>query len=111
MAQASTVLRSYDEEVLREWVENDRRRKDLEKEARQLKEQNDLVAKDLLAALQAAGKAEITRGAFRAQIIDGRAYPSWKEEFIRRNGADEAAKIAAAQVAPKKVEIVEIGGS
>lgn len=88
MATAATLLRAFDAATLQEWYERDQRRKDLEREARQLAAENAVMAKDLQAALIAAGRTEIARGEYRAGLVDGRATVAWKEEFIRVAGAE-----------------------
>lgn len=102
---AASALRAFDEQALREFVERDERRKGLEREARQLAAENDLVKKDLLAALKDAGKTEISRGDFAASIKTSAGTVSWKEAFLRVAGADEADKLAKAAVPRESVEI------
>ena len=105
MPTPQTILKPFTEQALREWVERDERRKDLEREARQLDAENKLVAADLLAVLKAAGQAKITRGEFTAEQDKAKGSVSWKDAFIRAQGADAAIKLAAA--APEK-DVVKI---
>lgn len=108
MAAASARLKPFDEAALREWCERDAHRLDLEREARQLKAENDLVAKDLLEALKAAEKIKLVRGRFEAEIETKRGTVSWKEEFLRVAGAAAATKLVEAAPEKESVKIREV---
>ena len=104
-----TTLRNIDAETLRAWHERDQRRKDLERQARQLKVENDQVAGEIKAALEEEDKSEVRRGDFRARLVPGRPTVPWKEEFIRALGADAAAEVLAAAPVPLQLTIAPVG--
>lgn len=96
-------------ETLERWHELDSRRKELEREARQLVAERDLLSTDLQASLEAMGKDQCTRGAYRVSLVEGRAVVAWKDEFVRRLGAELAAKLAQEAVpGPKRIQVEEI---
>ena len=101
-------IRSITEQQLRDWVERDQRRADLERQARQLKKENDLILESIEQTLDAAGKAELVRGAFRAAFEAGRGSVSWKDEFVRRHGAEEAQALIDAAEPTRKLRIVAV---
>lgn len=105
---SQAALKPFTEEALREWVERDNRRRDLEREARQIKAENDLVAKDLLTALKAAGKSELSRGPYVAEIETSRGTVSWKEEFLRVAGSAAATELANAAPTKEAVKIRQV---
>lgn len=81
-------------ETLSRYWDLDERRRQLEREARQLKQELDILEAEISAALRAAGKTQLRRGQYLAMLVDYRAAPRWKEEFIRLAGADKAVEIA-----------------
>jgi len=89
------LLKRFTEDDFRQWVERDEHRRDLEREARQLKAENDLVAQDLFAGLEANEKTELVRGEFVGFITERKDAVSWKNEFLRIEGAAAAAKLQA----------------
>ena len=95
----------------REWFEKDQRRKELESEARQIDAECDIHHKDLLVAMEEAGRVEITRGPYRASVVDGSASVSWKAEFLRVAGGEAATELtkAAKEHPPKKINLCKIG--
>jgi len=103
------ALKQFDEAALKEWVERDERRLELEREARQLDQENKLTAQDLLRALKEAGKTKVARGLFEAEIENKRSQVSWKDVFLRIVGAEAASKIAANAPMKESVKIRRVG--
>lgn len=99
------ALKPFTEQALREWVERDERRRDLEREARQLAAENELIAKDLHAALKAAGKTDLQRGGFGAEIEVTRGTVPWRDEFLRVAGSAAAKELADAAPSKERVKI------
>lgn len=101
-------LKAFTEETFREWVERDERRKDLEREARQLKTENDLITDDLFQSLKAADKTTVVRGKYRGELTKRSGTVSWKQEFIRSAGAVKADALAKAAPPVEGASIVRV---
>ena len=106
-AAAKRSLRAFTEDALREWLERDGRRKDLEREARQLAAENKLVADDLLAAMKEAGKNQLRRGPILATIDTSHGSVSWKDAFVRVAGAEAATELQAQAPTRESISIRE----
>lgn len=101
-------LRQYTEADFRAWLDRDARRKELQREARQLQAENDVVAEDLLALFRADGKSSCRRGNCVAEIEVKPGTVSWKDEFLRAVGSEAATAIAAAVPSRESVKIREV---
>lgn len=101
-------LRAFTEDQFREWVERDRRRKELKRESDQLDATNKILAGDVAKALAAAGKTEVRRGEFRATFVDGPRQPAWKDEFLRIVGEEAAATVVAATEPSRRISIAKV---
>lgn len=99
-------LKIYTEDTLRGLFERDKERKKLERDARQLEAQNAPILKELEKALRAEGRSGLLRGIFRALFIDGRASVSWKDEFIKLQGAVAAQQLMDAALPKPKLTVV-----
>lgn len=102
---SALTLRSLTEDQLREWQVRDTRRLELDRESRTLKAANDLFEDQVEAALKAAGRQKVCRGEFTAQLVDGKASVSWKDQFIKLAGTDAVAPILAAAPVPLRLQI------
>lgn len=99
-------------EQLQRWLELDQERKDLERKARLLARDQELISLALDAALQAAGVDKAKRGDAEVHYVDGRINVSWKDEFLKLAGPEKAAAVqaaAASQPPPKKIQVVRLG--
>lgn len=99
--------RKITEEKLTRWYVLNKERLDLEREARQLDKERELLSTEFKAALEADGKASVSRGRFRVSLVDGRPSVAWKDELVRIAGADKAAELVAAAPVPKRVQVEE----
>lgn len=88
-----TAIRNITEEQLARWFDLNARRATLEKEARTLKSEMDKISAEVMAALEAAGRTEMSRGNYAAEVRPGPAFVAWKEEFLKVAGAEAAAQV------------------
>jgi len=99
-------IRDFTEEKLKGVFERDQRRRLIEREARQLQQENDLVLKDLDAVLQEKGYSSLMRGLYRAVYIEGRATVSWKDQFILHVGSGIAQQLIDEAVPSRRLTVV-----
>ena len=90
---------------LDQYAADNAEQKKLASQARALKKRCDAIEKKVAAQLAANGKTSATRLGYGLALVDGRPYVSWKDEFIRVEGEDEADRIWAAAEPGKKVVI------
>lgn len=82
------------------------RKKKLESEARSLETEINQLSDLTMSWLEEIGKNAATIHGYRVTIEEGRAYVSWKDEFVRLAGADNAASIAAAAPRPPRLSVL-----
>ncbi|MEL6897743.1 MAG: hypothetical protein AAFP90_16710 [Planctomycetota bacterium] len=81
-------------------------RKRLERQARSLKTESDIIMEEARTALKESGKQQIKRSGFVVHYVPGRATVRWKDAFIARCGSAAAEEVQAAASAPQAVAIV-----
>ena len=92
-------------ELLAERVKSHREASDLERRARSLRKRVEQIDAIASAELKASGKAAIRRAGYTLSWVDGRASVSWKDEFIRVAGPDEADRLAAEAKPGQRLQI------
>jgi len=93
---------------IEEFLELDKRRKELEREARQLKARQDRIEADLLVFTRAKSKkpgSAVTRSGFTLSIFEGRPYVNWKNEFVDVAGNDKAELLIKAAKGREKIQV------
>lgn len=95
-------------QTLARYWELDERRRELEREARQLKQELELLENDIVAAVRASGKNQLRRGNYLAVLLDYRSQPRWKEEFIRVAGAEAAVHIALNAPVVQRLQVTNL---
>ena len=94
---------------LERWFELNKKRQELEREARALEKEKDLLSVEFEADLIAADKDSLVRGKYRVALIDGRPTVAWKDEFVRGLGAEAANLLVQSAPVKKRVVVVAIG--
>lgn len=97
----SPSLRSITPEMLARYVELEDMRKPLARQVALYDKEQELIEKQIKAALAAEGRTEVSRGDFAAELRDGPAYVAWKEHFLRVAGIEAAADVQK-QASPSK---------
>lgn len=93
--------------MIQEYLELEEERKRLDRDARALAKKASAIAAKLLTFVKVHGGKErsVVRSGYRLAIDLAPGYPSWKQEFVRVAGLDEANRISAEQ--PKR-EVLSI---
>lgn len=87
------------------WMELNTRRLELEREARILDKERELLSVEFKQTLEAKGQESMkVGGEFLVKLVEGTGSVKWKDEFIRVAGAAKATDLAAS--APKTTKIV-----
>jgi hypothetical protein len=90
---------------IEEYLELEQERKELERKARTIARRTSALAAHFTEEVEASGKTAITRSGYRLSLVDGRAYVSWKDEFVRECGALKADEILQAAPVKKKLDV------
>lgn len=95
------------EKDLKELEEITARRLDLQRERDVLKRREDAIKAQLVEHVEAKGgkKKEVKLGRYLLAMVAGKTYVSWKNEFIRVAGTEEAERVTADTPAKLKLEI------
>lgn len=93
---------------MEKWLTLNARRLELEREARAVEKEKDLLSTEFKAALDAEGKDSITRGKFRVGLVAGRPSVSWKDELVGRLGAELANSIVQRAPVPRKIQVEDL---
>lgn len=96
---------NLDAELLERYWRLDQRRRELERQARQLKAEADLLGRDIEAFLEQSGRQQLRRGDYLARWVETRAPVAWKQEFIRIAGAEEAIRLSLAAPWVRRLEV------
>lgn len=89
------------------WIDLNTRRLELEREARVLDKERELLSLEFQQALDAKGQEsmKVGGGEFVVKLVEGNGSVKWKDEFIRLAGAAKATELTAAAPKPKKVVV------
>jgi hypothetical protein len=90
---------------LARYCELKERKRSLESEARSLDTEIDQLADVIMSYLDDLERDTAKVHGYQIQVTDGRAYVSWKDEFVRVSGGDAAAVIAAAAPRSPKLTV------
>jgi|GEM_PF-3765340 len=82
-------------ESLQEWQSCDLRRRELDREAKTLKDRCDQLAEEFAAELTKSKNPSIVRHGFTLAWVAGRATVSWADAFLRECGPDKAQALKA----------------
>lgn len=98
-------LQSVTLQELERFAELEERRKQADREARNLGKEIAQLRRKFEAAMQADGKQAATRYGFRLVFVEGRPRVAWKDEFIRIAGSESADQLMADAPRPAKLEV------
>lgn len=101
MATAQPIKLS--KENIAEFLTLEEQRRSLESQARAIESRTAPIKEALKTALRSSGKTSCVKLGYRLTFIPGRANISWKEEFVRVAGPEEADRIT--KVAPKTQQL------
>lgn len=89
------------------WIELNTRRLELEREARALDKERELLSVEFQQALDAKGQdvMKVGGGEFVIKLVEGNGSVKWKDEFIRVAGSAKATELTAAAPKSKKVVV------
>ena len=106
--EAANVACGGDRKIYRvtDYLEIQERRKELERQARELKKIEQLIEQEMREMLELFGPYEEDGYQIRWSEKPGRV--AWKQEFVKRLGPVEAAKVQAECPPVKVIEIVKI---
>lgn len=90
MAETQIILRQSE---LQRYHLKKQHRLDLEREAREIKKDEDKMAASLLKAVKIGAKIEV--GNLTAKLEFGGRYPAWQKLFVERLGQDAADEVVA----------------
>lgn len=95
------------ESMIKELNQLSARRLELQRERDILKRREDRIKQDLMEHVTAHGgkKKRVSLGSFMLSLVPGRVSVSWKNEFIRVAGTEEAEKVSSEAKPKDKLEI------
>lgn len=93
---------------LAHYVELDEERKGLEREARNIQKEIELIGDEFREELKRRKVNSVKEGSYQVQLVDGRASVSWKDEFIRIAGSERAIEIQDAAPIPKRLQVLKL---
>ena len=94
-------------DLVKELQQVSERRLELQRERDTLKRREDQIKEQLTAHIDAKGgrKRSVKLGGFVLALVPGKVYVSWKNEFIRVAGTEEAERVTANTPKKDKLEI------